>query len=111
MLESAINRISKKADSDSEDDSDLDGADIHVEDVGDFSCDDEAAFNAFMQEGSSQGGKLLSDLIAEKLKQRSPADEENRDGDAAEPDVTEEMERVYEDVGKLLSRYLASLYP
>lgn len=114
MLESALNRFSRKEDSESEDGSDFEGADIHVDDLAPFSGEDEAAFNAFMPEGSTQGGKLLSDLIAAKLKQRVPESGEGEiDGEAveAEDDTTEGMERIYEDVGKLLSRCGASLYP
>ena len=110
-LENAFNRFSKKDDSDSEADSELEGADIHVDDLGPFSHEDEAAFNAFMPEGSTQGGKTLSDLIASKLKQRAPASGEGgMDGDAIEPEehASEDMERIYEDVGKLLSRYAAA---
>ena len=110
-LESALNRFSQKNDSDSEADSELEGADIRADDLGPFSHEDESAFNAFMPEGSTQGGKLLSNLTGAKLKQTAPeSGEGGMDGDTMVPEevASEDMERIYEDVGKLLSRCAAS---
>jgi hypothetical protein len=109
-LEAAVKSLSRKQDLDSEDESELEGSedveDIIIDDDAAFAAEDEDAFNAFMQRGSGQQGQLLSDQINAKLRERVQPASESRDGGAATADaqMDEDMEHIYEDVGKLLSR-------
>lgn len=78
-----------------------------MDELDGFNPDDEEAFNAFMQNDSTQQGSLLADIIMAKLQKKAqaqPADDGEAEEEAEESGMTEEMATVYQDVGKLLSR-------
>eukprot|EP00892_Ulva_mutabilis_P007096 jgi/Ulvmu1/4759/UM020_0044.1 len=114
-LSTAIQSLGQKRATDFDDNSELDEEeeiqDIFVDDIDGFNSADEETFNAFMQNDSTQGGSLLADVIMAKLQSRAPAPATEENQPEQETGMTEEMVEVYQDVGKLLSRYTAGKLP
>ena len=108
VLSAAIQSLGQQPAADSDDDSGCDDGedvqDIYVDDIEGFNPGDEEAFNAFMQDGATQQGSLLADIIMAKLQNKAsaqPADDVHAEQESG---MTDEMLEVYQDVGKLLSR-------
>lgn len=125
VLSAAVKRAAAQVVDSDDDEGDWDvGADefdetedFFVEEGATMTDADEAAFNAFMHRGSA-APRLLSDIIAAKIQERGRAaaaaaaaggeagmeEGAEGEGDARPSGVDEQMEAVYTDVGKLLSR-------
>ena len=115
-VKSAISSAAKKyAESDSEEDEVRDG---FVEDYDyEVTAEDERILQTFLDPNAeSQNTRTLSDIIAEKLRERDDmagamADFSSMEGTAAATGLSEKAVEVYKQVGHFLSRYKSGSVP
>ncbi|QDZ17973.1 bystin [Chloropicon primus] len=117
-VKTAITNAAKKSAKDDSDSDEEEARDGYVEDYEyEVSAEDERILQTFLDPNAeSKSAKTLSDIIAEKLREREHVQEDfdfraNSQATAAATGLSEKAVEVYKQVGSFLSRYKSGSVP